>query len=110
MVGGANQAAMLEIFEYNPQKYGGMVLVDIVVANIWMAMILFGIGKKESINKWLKADTSAIELKEKVTSFSNSTKRIPNLTDYMVLLAIAFGTVGLSHLGRIYFRISNIKL
>ena len=25
--GGANQAAMLEIFEYNPQKYGGMVLV-----------------------------------------------------------------------------------
>ena len=101
--GGANQAAMLEIFEYNPQKYGGMVLVDIVVANIWMAMILFGIGKKESINKWLKADTSAIEeLKEKVTSFSNSTKRTPNLTDYMVLLAIAFGTVGLSHLGAEY--------
>ena len=85
--GGANQAAMLEIFEYNPQKYGGMVLVDIVVANIWMAMILFVIGKKKSINKWLKADTSAIEeLKEKVTSFSNSTKRIPNLTDYMVCL------------------------
>ena len=47
--GGANQAAMLEIFEYNPQKYGGMVLVDIVVANIWMALILFGIGKKKEI-------------------------------------------------------------
>ena len=111
--GGANQAAMLEIFEYNPQKYGGMVLVDIVVANIWMAMILFGIGKKKSINKWLKADTSAIEeLKEKVTSFSNSTKRIPKLTDYMVLLAIAFGTVGLSHLGAEYiseFLISNFE-
>ena len=69
---------MLEIFEYNPQKYGGMVLVDIVVANIWMAMILFGIGKKNAINKWLKADTTAIEkLKEKVTLFSNSSKRIP---------------------------------
>ena len=50
-----------------------MVLVDIVVANIWMAMILFGIGKKKSINKWLKADTSAIEeLKEKVTLFSKN--------------------------------------
>ena len=101
--GGANQAAMLEIFEYNQENYGKMVLVDIVVANIWMAMILFGIGKKKSINKWLKADTSAIEkLKEKVTSFSNSAKRIPNLTDYMVLLAIAFGTVGFSHLGAEY--------
>ncbi|MFZ0491450.1 MAG: DUF819 family protein, partial [Salegentibacter sp.] len=28
--GGANQAAMLEIYEYNPDLYGGMVLVDIV--------------------------------------------------------------------------------
>ena len=52
------------------------------------------------------------ELKEKVTSFSNSTKRIPKLTDYMVLLAIAFGTVGLSHLGAEYiseFLTSNFE-
>ena len=98
--GGANQAAMLEIFEYNPQKYGGMVLVDIIVANIWMAIILFGIGKKDRINKWLNADTTAIEeLKEKVMLFANNSKRNPTLTDYMVLLSIAFGTVGLSHLG-----------
>ena len=98
--GGANQAAMLEIFEYNPQKYGGMVLVDIVVANIWMAILLFGIGKKDAINKWLKSDTSAIEeLKEKVVSFANNISRSPTLTDYMILMSIAFGTVGLSHLG-----------
>ena len=37
--GGANQAAMLEIYEYNPAKYGSMVVVDVVVANIWMALI-----------------------------------------------------------------------
>jgi uncharacterized membrane protein len=98
--GGANQAAMLEIFEYNPQKYGGMVLVDIIVANVWMAIILFGIGKKDTINKWLNADTSAIEeLKEKVMLFANNSKRNPTLTDYMVLLSVAFRTVGLSHLG-----------
>ena len=59
--GGANQTAMLEIYQYNPQKYGGMVFVDIVVANVWMAILLIGIGKKDKINKWLKADTSAIE-------------------------------------------------
>ncbi|HJR99690.1 MAG TPA: DUF819 family protein, partial [Flavobacterium sp.] len=40
--GGANQAAMLEIFKYNQAKYGAMVLVDIVVANIGMAFLLFG--------------------------------------------------------------------
>lgn len=96
--GGANQTAMLEIYKYNPAKYGGMVIVDIVVANIWMAVLLIGIGKKDKINKWLKADTSAIEeLKDKVITFTQKVKRNPSLTDLMIMLAIAFGTVGFGH-------------
>ena len=59
--GGANQAAMLEVFQYNPEKYGGMVLVDIVVANVWMAIILLGVGRSDRIDRWLKADNSSIE-------------------------------------------------
>jgi uncharacterized membrane protein len=98
--GGANQAAMLEIYEYNPKKYGGMVLVDIVVANLWMAIILIGIGKTKKIDKWLKADTSAIEkLKEKVVSFSSKITRNPTLSDIIIILAIAFTVVGVSHFG-----------
>tara|TARA_R110000787_G_scaffold55942_1_gene128802 strand:+ start:5911 stop:7218 length:1308 start_codon:yes stop_codon:yes gene_type:complete len=101
--GGANQAAMLEIYQYNPAKYGVMVFVDIVIANIWMAILLIGIGRKNKINKWLKADTSAIEkLKEKVTSFTEKVKRNPTLTDYMVILALAFGTVGFGHFAAKY--------
>ena len=96
--GGANQTAMLEIYQYNPAKYGGMIFVDIVVANVWMAILLIGIGKKDAINKWLKADTSAIEeLKEKVISFTQKIQKNPTLTDYMIILAIAFGTVGFGH-------------
>ncbi len=96
--GGANQAAMLEIFQYNPEKYGGMVLIDIVVANIWMAIILLGVGKTEKIDRWLKADTSAIEaLKIKVTEFSDKITRVPTLQDYMMLLFFAFTTVGIAH-------------
>lgn len=98
--GGANQAAMLEIYEYNPKNYGGMVLVDIVVANIWMAIILMGIGKSKKIDKWLKADTSAIEeLKTKVTSFADKITRNPSLTDLIIILSIAFTVVGASHFG-----------
>jgi len=98
--GGANQAAMLEIYEYNPNKYGGMVIVDIVVANIWMAILLLGIGKQKKIDKWLKADTSAIEiLKEKVSSYASANTRNPSLTDFMVILSIAFTVVGISHFG-----------
>ncbi|MEN8703449.1 MAG: DUF819 family protein [Polaribacter sp.] len=96
--GGANQTAMLEIYQYNPSKYGGMVIVDIVVANVWMAILLIGIGKKDKIDKWLKADTSAIEdLKQKVIHFSEKVKRNPSLTDFMIMLAIGFGTVGFGH-------------
>ncbi len=98
--GGANQAAMLEIYEYNPKLYGGMVLVDIVVANLLMAGLLIGIGKSKKIDKWLKADTSAIEkLKEKVSSFSDSITRTPSLTDYMIIASLAFGVVGFAHFG-----------
>ena len=97
--GGANQAAMFEIFEYNPDKFGGMVLVDIVVANIWMAILLLGIGKTEKIDKWLKADTSSIEiLKKKVSAHTEKITRVATLHDYIIMLAIAFTAVGISHL------------
>ena len=96
--GGANQTAMLEIYGYNPKLYGGMVFVDIVVANIWMALLLIGIGKRKRINQWLKADTTAIEdLKLKVSAFTKSVKKNPSLTDLMIMLGIAFGSVGLAH-------------
>lgn len=98
--GGANQAAMLEVFKYNQEKYGAMVLVDIVVANIWMAVLLFGIGRKEKIDNWLKADNSSIEeLKNKVSNYAASVTRNPSLTDLMIILGIAFTAVGLSHWG-----------
>lgn len=97
--GGANQAAMLEIFQYNPEKYGGMVLIDIVVANVWMAIILLGVGKTKRIDKWLKADTSAIEtLKVKVTAFAERITRVPTLKDYMMMLFFAFTATGIAHL------------
>lgn len=101
--GGANQTAMLEIYGYNQKLYGGMVFVDIVVANIWMAIILFGIGKSARIDKWLKADTTAIEnLKEKVSEYAKKVDRNPSLTDLMILAAIAFGTVAIAHFGADY--------
>ena len=101
--GGANQTAMLEIYGYNPKLYGGMVFVDIVVANIWMALLLIGIGKRKRINSWLKADTTAIEeLKERVSSFTESVKRNPSLTDLMIMVGIAFWTVSFAHFGAGY--------
>lgn len=96
--GGANQIAMLEIYGFNPDRYGGIVLVDITVSNLLMGILLFGIGKQKAIDRWLRADTSAIEaLRKKVADYTESIKRIPTLNDYMIMLAIAFGAVGVAH-------------
>jgi uncharacterized membrane protein len=96
--GGANQAAMLEVFKYNQESYGGMVLIDIVVANLWMAVILLGVGKTQKIDKWLKADTSSIEdLKQKVSTYTEKIARVTSLKDFIMMLFYAFVGVGLAH-------------
>lgn len=97
--GGANQTAMLEIYGYNQEKYAAMVAVDIVVANIWMAFLLYGAGNSDKIDRWLGADTSAIErLKTKMADYTLSVERTASAPDLVVLTAIAFGGVALSHL------------
>ncbi|MGW9685659.1 DUF819 family protein [Flagellimonas sp. 2504JD1-5] len=96
--GGANQAAMLEVFQYNPKEFSKMVLVDIVMANLWMAILLLGIGKTKKIDKWLKADTSSIEeLKEKVSTHTAKIARVTSLHDFMMMLLYAFAGVGIAH-------------
>jgi uncharacterized membrane protein len=98
--GGANQNAMYETYQYAPQLYGKMIVVDIVVANLWMAFLLFGASRADKIDRWLKADSSAIEdLKKRVTDYQESISKQPTLTDYMMILGIAFSLVGLGHFG-----------
>ena len=78
--------------------------VDIVIANIWMAIILLGVGKTERIDKWLKSDTSSIEtLKKKVSEHTAKITRVPTLHDYIIMLALAFTAVGAAHLFGNYF-------
>lgn len=97
--GGANQTAMLEVYGYNPERYAAMVAVDIVVSSIWIAFLLYGSGISEKIDRWLGADTSAIDrLKDKMANYTISVERPASAADLVILTAIAFGGVGLSHL------------
>ena len=97
--GGANQNAMFETYRYAPELYGRMIVVDVVVANLWMAFLLWGAARTQKIDRWLKADTSSIEsLKQRVMDYQSNNSRIPTLTDLMVILGITFGIVGVSHL------------
>lgn len=97
--GGANQNAMYETYGYAEALYGRMIVVDVVVANMWMAVLLWGAARAKKIDGWLKADSSAIDdLKDRVVNYQSSIARNPSLTDYMVILGVTFGVVAVSHL------------
>jgi len=97
--GGANQAAMYEIFKPSDKLYSIMITVDVIVAEIWMAFLLIGVGKTKSIDRFFKADASAvIHLQEKMHEFSQRIAKIPSLADLMVILGFGLGVTGLCHL------------
>ncbi|GGQ17975.1 DUF819 family protein [Shewanella litoralis] len=96
--GGANQAAMKEIYEVGGEIFSVMVTVDVIVANIWMAVLLFMASKAKEIDAKTGADTTAIEaLKEKVEKYHAENSRIPSLRDIMMIVAIGFGVTGFAH-------------
>jgi uncharacterized membrane protein len=102
--GGANQAAMFEIFGDGDKNlisgsmYSMMITVDIVVAEIWMFFLLLGVGKTTQIDNWLKADSSSVEaLKNHMHDFSQKIARIPSFNDIIIILGLGLGFTGLSH-------------
>ena len=97
--GGANQAAMLEVFGASPSLFSQMIAVDVIVANIWLAALLYGAGNADKLDKWFRADSTAIhELKDRVEKYRDSILRIPTTGDTMKILGVGFGITGLSHL------------
>ncbi len=98
--GGANQTAMKEVFGVSDRLFTAMIAVDVIVANIWMAFLLYGAGISERIDTWLKSDTSAItEVRKKVENYRASIERIPSLTDLVLIAAVGFGMTALAHFG-----------
>ncbi len=98
--GGANQTAMKEVFEVGDNLFGSMLVVDIIVANIWMGFLLYGTNINKKIDKWLRADSSAIEdLKKRVEDYRSSIAEMPTTYSLFLIAAVGFGGTGLAHLG-----------
>lgn len=96
--GAANQTAIREIFHTGPDAFSIWVAVDVIVANVWMAVLLAIAANSAKVDKWLKADASAIEnVKRRAEAYEAEHARIPALKDLMYILAIGFGAMGLSH-------------
>jgi uncharacterized membrane protein len=96
--GSANQAAMKDVFEIPNDLFGTMVAVDVLVAGVWMAIVLWMAANADRIDAATGADASAIiALRDRVDQFERGNARIPTLADFMVIIGIGFGLTGLSH-------------
>ncbi|MGL4474648.1 MAG: DUF819 domain-containing protein [Shewanella sp.] len=96
--GSANQAAMKEVYDVGGEIFSVMVTVDVIVANIWMAVLLYLASRAKQIDARSGADTRAIEaLQRNVEKYQAENSRIPNLTDLMLIVAVGFGVTGFSH-------------
>lgn len=96
--GGANQAAMKEIFKPSEGLFSAMVTVDVLVAEVWMLFLLLGVGKAAAIDRWLRADASSVtELQSKMEAFEKATARNPTTAEMMGVLAVGFGCTAVAH-------------
>ncbi|MFY0684482.1 MAG: DUF819 family protein [Balneola sp.] len=97
--GGANQTAMYEVFQPSDTLFSAMITVDIIVANIWMAFLLYGAGMSDKVDKWFKADSSAIDkLKKSVADYQASIAKVTTLVDLTKIAAIAFIITAIGHI------------
>ena len=98
--GGANQAAMKEVFNVGDKMFSAMVAVDVITAQIWMGILLYGVGSNAKINKWFAADSTSIdELKNKIEHYRAQIIKVPDTNDTMKVLAVGFGITAVSHAG-----------
>jgi len=96
--GGANQAAMKEMYHVGDTIFSSMIAVDILVANLWMAILLYMAGDSDFFDKKLKADNRAVkEVQAKIADYQAQIAKIPNLTDTMKICGLAFGITAVSH-------------
>jgi uncharacterized membrane protein len=96
--GSANQAAMKEVFQPSGEIFSVMITVDVLVANIWTAVLLWMAANAARLDKANGADTRALEhLKGKIEKYQAENSRNPSTNDLMMIIAVGFGVAGVSH-------------
>lgn len=90
--GGANFIAIGESVGAKPETINMMVIVDVAVASVWIAVLLYFAGREKEIDAAIGADRSAINvLREKVEAYQSQVSRPAKLPDLLTIAALAFG-------------------
>lgn len=96
--GGANQTALKEVFQPSDRLFSQVVAVDVLVAELWMAILIYGAGYAARIDARLRADSRRIaDVQQRLEGLQLAHQRIPSTSDLIQLAAVGFGTTGLAH-------------
>lgn len=98
--GSSSQLALKEIYGCPEGLFAVMLVVDAVVANIWTACLIYGVAHRAKIDRWLRADTSAIDdVRERILAYRDEPDRPANLLDLTTIAALGFGGGAVAHAG-----------
>lgn len=96
--GGANQTALREVFKPSDALFSQMVAVDVLIAELWMAFLIYGAGIVTRLDHFLGADSSQIDqIKTHLEAQQKANQKAPSVPDYIFLAAAGFGATGISH-------------
>ncbi|MGB5354236.1 MAG: DUF819 family protein [Woeseia sp.] len=94
--GTANMVAIQE--SVGLDDLGPIIVVDTVVGYGWMAILLFLSGYQKQFNKWVGADTSAMDRVDETLKQMDTTRRPTTLATAGIIIGLGFGAAVLSRI------------
>ena len=96
--GGANQTALREVFQPSDRLFSAILTIDTFTSNIWLAILLYGAGVSKRIDRFLKADASAIDdVQRRIEHQQAAQTRVPTVPELIYICAVGFGATAVAH-------------
>lgn len=90
--GGANMIAMKEHSGASDSIMSIMIVVDVAVANVWMAVLLWFAGREKKVDAAIGADRSSLDaVREKVSAYEAEVSRPTDLGSLLLICALGIG-------------------
>ncbi len=94
--GTANMLALKESVGLSDAGLAPIIVVDTVVGYGWMAILLFLSGYQDRFNRWVNADTAAMDRVNATLQEMDTTRRPSTTTTLAVIIGLGFGAAVLS--------------
>lgn len=98
--GGANQAALKEVFKADEASFSMAVTIDVLISNVWMALLLIGVGHARRLDHILRADPEwTARMQTRYMAEGQEGGPQLHTRSLFQLLGLAFGATALAHAG-----------